>query len=246
MSSYMKGIDVSEHNGVIDWEKVKKSGIQFAMIRGGFGLTLDNQFIRNATECTRVGVPFGIYWFSYAMNPERAAQEAEFCLAAVKSSRVDLPVAYDYEYDSVNYAAKKGLTVTKALVSKMAKAFLDAVRKSGRQAVNYTNADFLNRYFDASVNYPLWLAQWPSGVPALDKPPRDCLIWQYSANGTVPGINGDVDLDVYYGNLEKTQPLTDRQKVQQVAELADSTMDFLECYKYGPDLLRKLAAAMKA
>ncbi len=230
MSSYMKGIDVSEHNGVIDWEKVKASGIQFAMIRAGYGKgKADKLFARNAAECTRVGIPFGVYWFSYAVNEAEAAQEAVHCLNAVKPYQLKLPIAYDFEYDSVNNAKKRGVTITKALASKLAKTFLDAIRKIGHQAVNYTNADYLNRYFDVSVDYPLWLAQWPSGVPALDKPPRDCLIWQYSARGTVPGISGDVDLDVYYGTLEKTQPLTDRQIVQQAARLADSTMDFLEC-----------------
>ncbi len=245
MSSFSRGIDVSEHNGTIDWEKVKASGIQFAMLRAGYGKgNVDKQFVRNAQGCTRVGMPFGVYWFSYAVSEAEAAQEAAHCLKAVEPYQLDLPIAYDFEYDSVNNAAKRGVTVTKALASKLAKTFLDAIRKAGYGAANYANPAFLNRYFDASVDYPLWLAQWPSGTPALDKPPRDCHMWQYSEKGSVPGINGNVDMDVCYGVAIKRQPLTDRQKVQRAAGLSDKTMDFLACYKYGNDLLRKLAAAM--
>ncbi len=246
MSAYTKGIDVSEHNGVIDWEKVKAAGIQFAMLRAGYGKgNADKQFQRNAAACTRVGLPFGVYWFSYAATEEEAAREAAFCLKAAAAFRIDGPVAYDFEYDSVDNAKKRGVTVTKALASKLAKTFLDAVQKAGYTAVNYANPDYLNRYFDASVDYSLWLAQWPKNVSALDKPPRDCLIWQYSATGAVPGIAGNVDLDVCYGTFASRKPLSDRQLVQMATGLSDRTMDFLECYKYGPDLLRKLAAAVR-
>ncbi len=130
------------------------------------------------------------------------------------------------------------------LASNMARAFCQAIRAAGYDSINYANPDYLNRYFDKAVQeeFPLWLAQWPGGMPSLDKPPRMCDIWQYSDKGSVPGIGGNVDLDVRYG---KTEELTDRQKVQKAAGLSNKTMEFLECYKHGPSLLRKLAAAMK-
>ncbi len=91
MSSYMKGIDISEHNGVIDWEKVKASGIQFAMLRAGYGKgNADKQFARNAAECTRVDMPFGVYWFSYAVNDAEAVGEAMHCIQAVEPYQIDL------------------------------------------------------------------------------------------------------------------------------------------------------------
>ncbi len=245
MSSYMKGIDVSEHNGVIDWEKVKASGVRFAMLRAGYGKgNIDKRFLRNAAECARIDMPFGVYWFSYAVNEEEAAREAAHCLKVVEPYQIAGPVAYDFEYDSVKEATRRSVTVTKALASKLARTFLDAVGRAGYGAVNYANPDYLNKYFDGSVGYPLWLAQWPSTVPALDEPPRECLIWQYSAEGRVPGIGGPVDLDVCYADYELAQKLSDRQLVQRAAGLADKTMDFLECYRYGPELLRKLAAAL--
>ncbi len=137
MSSFSRGIDVSEHNGTIDWEKVKASGIQFAMLRAGYGKgSIDKQFVRNAQGCTRVGMLFGVYWFSYAVSEAEAAQEAAHCLKAVEPYQLDLPIAYDFEYDSVNNATKRGVTVTKALASKLAKIFLDAIQKAGYGAVN--------------------------------------------------------------------------------------------------------------
>ncbi len=244
MSAYTKGIDVSEHNGVIDWEKVKASGVGFAMIRAGYGRTVEKQFKRNISECNRIGLPCGVYWFSYALNAVGAANEAKACLEAIAPYKVDLPVAFDLEYDSVKYAKKKGVMIGTQLASDMARAFCRAVRAAGYDAINYANPDYLNRYFDMAVQeeFPLWLAQWPDGAPSLDKSPRTCDIWQYSDKGSVPGIGGNVDLDVCYREIVK---LTDRQKVQKAAGLSDGTMNFLECYKYGPDLLRKLAAAMK-
>ncbi len=244
MSAYTKGIDVSEHNGVIDWEKVKASGVGFAMIRAGHGRTVEKQFKRNISECNRIGLPCGVYWFSYALNAVGAANEAKACLEAIAPYKVDLPVAFDLEYDSVNYAKKQGVMIGTQLASDMARAFCQAVRAAGYDAINYANPDYLNRYFDKAVQeeFPIWLAQWPGGTPSLDKPPRACDIWQYSDKGSVPGIGGTVDLDVCYREVVK---LTDRQKVQKAAGLSDGTMNFLECYKYAPDLLRKLAAAME-
>lgn len=205
MSNYKKGIDVSEHNGVIDWEKVKASGVEFAMIRAGYGKTVDKQFHRNAGECNRVGLPCGIYWFSYALNAVGAAQEAAVCLETIKPYQIDYPVAFDLEYDSVNYAQKLGVYIGTGLASDNARAFCRAVRNAGYHVVNYANPDYLNRYFDDAVKteFPIWLAQWPYGTPDLTAPPKTCDIWQYSQKGSVPGISGPVDLDVCYAEYEK-------------------------------------------
>lgn len=246
MSNYLLGIDLSEHNGDINWTKVKSSGIQFSMLRAGYGKgVIDKKFLRNISECNRVGIPVGIYWFSYAVNETEAANEAQHCIQAIKPYKIELPVAYDFEYDSVNNAKKRGVAITKSLASKMAKTFLTEIQAAGYQPANYTNPDFLNRYFDDSVRFPVWLAQWPSGTPNLYAPPYNCLMWQYSAKGSVNGIVGDVDCNAYYGKLQEKKKLTDWEIVQQKAGLSDSTMKFLDCYKYGDDLIRKLASAMR-
>lgn len=225
MSEYIKGIDVSEHNGIIDWEKVKASGIGFAMLRGGYGQTLDKQFKRNASECNRLGIPCGIYWFSYALNAIGAEQEATVCLEAIKPYRIDFPVAFDLEYDSVKYAQKKGVYIGTGLASDMARAFLRKIRDAGYSAMNYTNQDYLNRYFDEQVKaeFPVWLAQWPNGTPNLDKPPRTCGIWQYSEKGSVPGIKGPVDLDVCYETYPKKEK--DKMTGEQIYNALNAYLD---------------------
>lgn len=240
MSGVTRGVDVSEHNGAIDWEKVKRAGVGFAMIRAGYGLTADKRFSGNADACSRLGIPFGVYWFSYAMTPERAVQEAAKCLELIAPYSLDCPVAFDYEYASVNYASGKGLTVTKALASDIARAFCRAVRAAGRPVLNYANPDFLNRYFDEGLKseFPLWLAQWPSGAPSLDKPPRPCEIWQFSEKGSVPGISGPVDLDVRYTTEVKTMTgeqiynaLIEYLNAQKLPEWAEA--EFAEAVEMG-------------
>lgn len=200
---YKRGIDVSQWQGEIDWEAVKASGIDFAMIRAGYGQnTIDPQWKRNADECTRLGIPFGVYWFSYAYSPERAKNEARACIEAIAPYQLDYPVAFDFEYDSANYIGKKGYTLTEKLCSDMTRAFLGEIEAAGYYPMLYTNADYLARYFDADVEtrYDVWLAQWPKR-PNPANPPRSVGIWQYSNVGHVPGIlkgTGDVDLDACY------------------------------------------------
>lgn len=189
----MKGIDVSVHNGIIDWEKVKASGIDFAMIRAGYGAgNIDTKFKRNITECNRLDIPCGVYWFSYALNDGMAKKEAQYCLGAVKPYKLEFPIAFDFEYDSVTYAKKQGITITKALATSIMKAFCSEIEKAGYYVINYSNIDYLNKYFeaDATKKYGLWLAQWN------DKPSRECQIWQYSSSGKVNGINGNVNVDM--------------------------------------------------
>lgn len=225
-SGYIKGIDVSEHNGVIDWEKVKASGAGFAIIRGGYGKKLDKQFKRNIKECSRVGLPCGVYWFSYALNAADAAREAAVCLDAIQPYKIDFPVAFDLEYDSVKYAQEQGGYIDLKLASDMVRAFCRTVREKGFYAANYANPDYLNRYFDNAVKseFPVWLAQWPNGTPSLDKPPKKCEIWQYSAKGSVPGISGPVDLDVCYAEYPKNKEL-DEMTQEQFNKMFAAAMD---------------------
>lgn len=197
---YKKGIDVSQWQGAIDWQKVKNSGVAFAMIRAGYGQNnVDKQFVRNISECNRLGIPCGIYWFSYATTAAMAKKEAQYALAAVKPYHLDYPVAFDFEYDSVNYASKAGVAVTKQLATSIATAFLDEVESAGYYGVLYTNQDYLNRYFDVSLKdkYDIWLASWYTS-PNFDKPPMDCGLWQYASDGVCAGISGNVDLDIAY------------------------------------------------
>lgn len=187
-----KGIDVSSWQGAIDWEAVKASGIQFAIIRAGFGDELDIQFTRNIAECNRVGIPCGVYWFSYALTAQEAAQEAQRAMEAVRPYKLDLPVCYDLEYDTVRYAAQCGVTIDKALATQMVVSFCDAVAAGGAQPANYTNLDYSRRMFDMDglAKYKIWYA-WYNDDCNRD----DVAIWQYTSSGRVAGISGNVDMN---------------------------------------------------
>ena len=217
-TTYKRGIDVSEWQKTIDWEKVKAAGIDFAMIKAGSGRNrIDPQFKHNISECNRLGIPCGVYWFSYAYTEELARNEAKYCLAAIAPYKLDYPVAYDFEYDSVDNAEKLGIEITKEMASSFARAFLGEIEAARYYAQLYTNADYLTRYFDSELakRYDVWLAQWPS-KPNLDtKPSQAGGIWQYSNTGSVDGISVRVDLDAAYydypGIIEKNglnQPAT--------------------------------------
>lgn len=196
----MKYLDVSTWQGAIDWEKVKASGVDGVIIRAGFGSnTLDNKFIRNISECNRLGIPCGVYWFSYALNEAMAKQEAQNCLKVISPYRVELPVCFDLEYDTIRYAKKQGVTIDKKLATAMVHAFCSTIENAGYYAMNYSNPDYLKNYFDEStLKYDLWLAYYPANPNLEEKPREDCGIWQYSSGGKVDGISGNVDMNVAY------------------------------------------------
>ena len=189
-----KGLDVSKYQGTIDWSQVKAAGYDFAMLRAGYGFnTIDPQFQRNASECNRLGIPIGAYWFCYALNPAIAVQEANGCLNAISGYRLDYPVCYDIEQDSVNYAAQNGVSITPSLATDIVTAFCNHIEEQGYYAMFYTNKNFLNTYFpaDFSSHFALWYAYYTNTFDGTN-----CGIWQYTNQGRVPGISGNVDLDI--------------------------------------------------
>lgn len=196
------GVDVSDWQGEIDWEAAKAAGVQFAMIKAGSGQSgSEDTFRYNADECTRLGIPFGVYWFSYAYNTDFARKEARRCLEMVRGYKLSYPIAWDYEYASYDYNVSVGITPTRSLVSDMARAFLEEIEAAGYYAALYANPDYINRFFDARLinRYDIWLAQWQGNdkLPE-DKPPMAGGMWQYSNQGHIDGIPERVDLDYAY------------------------------------------------
>ena len=195
------GIDVSQHQGSIDWRKVKASGIQFAMLRAGYGAnTVDGEFERNARGCMEAGIPFGVYWFSYAYTPEMARREAEKCISVIREYKVQYPVCYDFEYDSVRYARQNGVRVTRTLATWLVEAFCGRVEELGYFAMYYSNLDYLERMFAPELRrkYALWYARYASapGETGIG-------MWQYRDNGRVDGIRGNVDMDIAYKDFAR-------------------------------------------
>ena len=198
-----KLIDVSTWNGNIDWDKVYKSGVRYAMIRSSFGIEnpnqVDNKFVRNITNAQRAGVKCGVYHYSYAQSVAEAQKEAEFCLKTIKNYKIDLPVAFDIEDSSQTHLGKD--TLTSIVI-----AFCDKIKSAGYTPMLYCNPNWLNNYLHKNKllgKYDLWLAHW--GVSA---PSYNCAIWQYSENGSVPGISGSVDMNWIYKDYISTKPAT--------------------------------------
>lgn len=190
----IKGIDVSEHQGSIDWAKVRADGVGSVIIRAGYGQThIDKHFTKNIAGAAENGLKIGIYWFSYAYTKEMAQKEAQACLDAIApyKDKITLPVFYDWEYDSMNYAKKNGKKPGKTLITAMNKAFCDKIKAAGYKAGIYYNLDYKNNYIDLLRldGCYKWYAYYTNVKQT------GCNIQQYSSKGKVNGISGNVDMD---------------------------------------------------
>lgn len=194
-----RGLDVSEFQGEIDWEQVKAAGFRFAMLRAGYGAgTVDRRFRRNASECGRVGLPFGAYWFCYASTPEEAAAEADSCIKVVSPFQLEYPVCFDIEEASADYVRKeRGAAFNGSLARSLVRSFCRRVEEKGYFSMFYSSRNFIDAYLgnDLRKRYALWYARYSSRYDGTG-----CGIWQYTSQGRVPGIRGDVDLDRGYAD----------------------------------------------
>lgn len=193
-----KGIDVSVHQGVIDWSKVRGL-VDFAIIRAGMGNTAkqrDEQFLNNINGCIKYGIPYGFYWFSYAHTEAEAIKEAKAFLEVIKPYKPEYPVAFDFEYEGYDYVKRvHNITLSKEQLTKNAKAFLKTLEQAGYYTINYSNLDYLNNRFTPEITsrFDLWYAR-----PNISQPDKKCGIWQYSWAGKVAGISTDVDMNYAY------------------------------------------------
>lgn len=200
-NAYVKGLDVSKWNGNINWDAVEKAGIKFVIIRAGYGTHIDYKFKQNIENAIDHNMIIGVYWFGYAYNDSMAIKEAKICLKTIKKYRnhIALPIFYDYEYDSVNYAARMGVRVNKNMVSSYADSFCSVIKKAGYHTGIYTNIDYANRYFSREVldKYHTWIAQWTSSCTYR----YEYIIWQRTDNYYIG--NKKFDLNYYYYNRHK-------------------------------------------
>ncbi len=206
----MKGVDLSVWQGAIDFNKVKNDGIEFAILRTGYSQKIDKRFKQYVQGCLNAKIPvLGVYHFSYAMTEERAREEARFCAEQVKLSGLstDTIIFFDFEYDTVDYAAKKGVILGKKECSAHTVAFCDEVRKLGYVAGIYFNTDYYKNMYEQDVidSYVNWLADW-SGVPNYE-----CEFHQYTSEGKVDGIAGNVDMNYRYTPVEPNEITAEQQ-----------------------------------
>lgn len=189
----MKGIDVSKHQGNVNWSHVKADGVQFAIIRAGYGKQAsqkDPQFENNYAGCKSNVVPVGAYWYSYAATPAEAKQEAAVCLNIIKGKTFEYPVYFDIEEPSV-------LAKGKAACTAIAKAFLEAVEQAGYFAGIYSSKAHLENCIteELRTRYAVWVAHY-----GVDKTTYHGQygIWQKSSTSKVYGISGNVDVNECY------------------------------------------------
>lgn len=197
--TYRLGVDVSHHQGTIDWKKVKEDGYEFALIRiglRGYGeegqVRMDKEFAKNIKNAQAAGIETGVYFFSQAVNEKEAKEEAEFVIKNLKKYQIQLPVAYDLEH----IRGEKGRTdsVTGEQFTKNTKAFCQKIKKAGYEPLIYCNMFWEAYELDLSqlAEYPVWYADYE----ARPQTPYHFEFWQYSGTGHVKGISGNVDTNM--------------------------------------------------
>jgi len=193
------GIDVSAYQPQIDWYAVKEAGIEFAMIRVGYRgyssgkLDLDDCFLSHIEGALEAGLNVGVYFFSQAISPEEAKEEAEFVLTWIEGYDITYPVVFDWE--EVEGTARTD-QMNMLMLTSCAEAFCETVEEAGYDAAVYFNQAYGYQQFNlvSLLDYTFWLAEY-------NKTPTfyyDFQMWQYTNEGTVPGIEGPVDLNIWF------------------------------------------------
>ncbi len=193
------GIDVSSHQGSIDWKAVADAGIEYAFIRVGYTgyktgvMTKDHNAAANLKGAKEAGILVGAYYFSQAVNAAEAKAEAEFAMDLLAGISLDLPLVYDWEY--VNETARTA-NVDRATLTECTLAFCQAVEKAGFAPMIYFNTSQGRDMLDLEKleRYPWWLAKYDLDADFLCRVD----LWQYTNQGTVPGIQGNVDVDLMF------------------------------------------------
>ena len=232
-NSYILGLDISKWNGDIDWKAVKDADIEFVIIRAGYGTNyVDPCFEQNIEAAIDNDLLIGVYWFSYAHTYQQAKFEADKCYKTIKKYKdnITLPVFWDFEYDSVNYANRNGHSISKKLASGMADTFCTNIKNKGFEAGIYTNIDYANNYFTKDVlnKYHTWIAQWTSKCTYKG----DYIIWQCTDNYKINGRR--FDLNRFYFNRYSELP-DDTKTVEVVATAysGDASTSLMTTPKWG-------------
>lgn len=223
----IKGIDVSEWQEGIHWKNAKKDGVVFGMLRAGYGSAImypnqyDKTFEQNYKWAKEAGVNVGAYWYSYASTAEQAKTEAESFIKALKGKQFEYPVAMDVEETCITTEAVK--------------AFCSELEGHGYYVMIYANLDYLNNRLDMSqlTQYDVWCADWSDSCGY-----SRAGIWQYTADGSVNGIKGRVDMN--YSFLDYASVIKDAG-LNGYKATSDDTVPCVEAKK----ILEKLAHAKR-
>lgn len=189
------GIDISKWQGDVDFEALKKAGVEFVIIRVGTtngrdgDYILDPKFIQNIEGANRVGIDVGLYFYSYASSKESALRDAEWVLEQIKDYKVDLPIAFDWE----SWTTFNSFSISFYELTSASTAFLNRLEESGYEGLLYSSKYYLENIW-LPQDYDIWLAHYTSKTNYKGK----YRMWQLCSNGKVDGIKGNVDIDVWY------------------------------------------------
>ena len=196
----LSGIDVSAYQGDIDWEQVADAGVDFAIIRLGYrgyesGKLVEDKFARQNLEgAAEAGIQLGVYFFSQALNPNEAREEARFVLDMIDPYEIAMPVVFDWEHVNNESARTNGMDPYAA--TGCARAFLEVIDEAGYWPMMYFNTFQAKKlfYLDQLMEYDFWLALYSDRMSF----PYKVDMWQYTCTGTIPGVFGDVDVNVLF------------------------------------------------
>ena len=240
-----KVVDISQWNGVIDWDKVKKE-VDGAIIRAGYrgygaagSLATDAKFDTNMSEAIAAGIPVGVYWLSQALSETEAKEEAAYLIKLVKKYKITYPIYLDSEYGEVNEKGRAD-KLDKTTRTKFAKAFLKAIKSAGYTAGLYCSEWWFGNDIDGQSicndGYTVWIANI-SNKPKVSK--YDA--WQYTWKGKISGINGDVDVSHFYKNFTQKTTNQTTAKKKTVDQIAKEVIDGK--WGVGEERKKKLTAA---
>lgn len=205
------GMDVSQHNGKINFKKAKRDGIEFVFIRVGytgytkssFSLNLDKKYKTYIKDATKAGLKVGVYWYSQSAKVSEAKKEAKALLKAIKGYSITMPVVFDYEFADTKKGRLDSAKLSKTNMTANALAFLNAVSNAGYDACIYASENFLGEHLYAnqiSSNFKVWLANYSSKTNYKG----DYEFWQHTAKGRVSGMRGNVDINFWYKGENST------------------------------------------
>lgn len=223
----IKGIDVSAHQGKPYWGKVAKDGVKAAILRIHQKTGVDTSFEHNYKGCKSNGILIGGYKYSYALTPAQAIEEAEAVIAVLAGRGLDFPVFYDLEWSQQR-------TLGRQAIENIAVSFLTRIKKAGYKVGIYCNLDWYNNVLsDALKKYDCWVARYPAsdnGSVQERLRPSVGVGWQYSSKAKIPGINGNVDRDVFYKDYkdadQKGETTMAKTKEQIIQSVRNDAVDF--------------------
>ena len=194
------GCDLSYHNKYVDFDELAKSGCEFVMLRCGYrgysagGLAKDEKFEQYASEAERVGLNLGVYFFTQALTVEEAEEEAEYTLKLIEGHKISYPVAFDTEYIDDESARSNTTEISDELRTEIITAFCEKIKEAGYYPMVYASENWIRRYMNVGSlrQYDFWAPQYLEENDFL----YDFTMWQYTDKGSIPGVKGEVDLDI--------------------------------------------------